>query len=66
LSIAIDRTEIVVLSKTDMATDDEVEEKRAALKKISGKDVIVMSLFKDETVKAFGDTLINDIKKIKG
>jgi regulator of RNase E activity RraA len=48
------------------ATDDEVEEKRAALKKISGKDVIVMSLFKDETVKAFGDTLINDIKKIKG
>lgn len=62
----LDRTEIVVLSKTDMATDDEVEEKRAALQKISGKDVIVMSLFKDETVKAFGDTLINDIKNIKG
>lgn len=52
------REEIVVLSKTDMVSEEERKEKLAVLKKASGKEVFELSLFDDERVKAFGDHLV--------
>ena len=55
------REEIVVLSKTDMVSEEEKKEKLAVLKKASGKDVFELSLFDDEKVKAFGDLLVQTL-----
>ncbi len=51
--------EIVVLSKVDTIQDKkEIAKKIKALEKASKKDVITLSLYEDDTVKAFGDILV--------
>lgn len=56
------RDEIVVLSKVDTVTKEEAAKKMKELAKASKKDVIELSLFEDEKVKAFGDFLISILK----
>ncbi len=56
--------EIVVLSKTDMIGDaKEIAKKIKALEKASKKDVITLSLYEDNSVKAFGDLLVKKLEK---
>lgn len=57
------REEIVILSKIDMVDEETKLEKVKSLAKASKKDVIELSLFDDAKVKAFGDYLINVLKK---
>lgn len=51
------KDELVVLSKIDSIDADDVEKKVKALTQASGKDVVTLSLFNDDSVKAFGDVL---------
>jgi GTP-binding protein len=57
------RDEIVVLSKTDMVDEEEVKKKKKALEKASGKEVTTLSLYEDDSVKMFGDLLMNHLRK---
>lgn len=51
--------EVVVLSKIDMIDETTLKEKIKALEKASKKkNIIPLSLYQDDTVKAFGDALI--------
>lgn len=51
--------EVVVLSKIDTVDEKTLKEKIKALEKASKKkNIIALSLYQDETVKAFGDALI--------
>ena len=59
------RDEIVVLSKIDTATKEEITDKVKALKKASKKEVVSLSLYQDESVKAFGDMLIQHLGESK-
>ncbi len=52
------REEIIVLSKIDMVDEKTKEKQRKELAKASKKDVQELSLFEDDTVKAFGDELV--------
>ena len=55
------RDEIVVLSKVDTVDQASLKEKAKALEKVSKKKVILLSLYQDETIKAFGDYLIQQL-----
>ena len=55
--------EIVVLSKTDTVDKKEVTAKKKALEKASKKDVVILSLYEDESIKAFGDVLVKQLSK---
>ncbi len=56
--------EIVVLSKTDMIEDKkEIAKKIKALEKASKKEVVTLSLYEDNSVKAFGDLLVKKLEK---
>lgn len=58
------RKEIVVLSKTDtVANKKELTTKIKALEKASKKDVVTLSLYDDQLVKAFGDIFVQMMKK---
>lgn len=59
----LDRDEIVILSKIDLVDEKSLKEKIAALEKASKKKVIILSLYDDATVKAFGDSLIKQLAK---
>lgn len=59
----LDRQEVVVLSKIDLVDEKILKEKVKALEKVSKKKVILLSLYDDATVKAFGDGLIQQLGK---
>lgn len=52
-----DKHEIVVLSKTDLVSQDELAQKTEDLKKSTGRQVLSVSILDDAQVKAFSDTL---------
>lgn len=54
----LERDEIVVLSKIDIVSKDEIAKKVKELEKVSKKKVVLLSLYEDGTVKAFGDQLV--------
>ncbi len=58
----LDKKEIVVLSKIDTVSEEEMKKKYTALKKASGKEVLLLSLYDDARVKAFGDELVKELK----
>lgn len=58
----LNREEVVVLSKIDTTDSETVNKKAKELAKASGKEVLTLSLFEDETVKSFGDDLISILK----
>ena len=53
----IDKPEVVVLSKTDMLSTEEVEQRKGALQAASGREVLIVSILDDELLKAFSDRL---------
>ncbi len=53
--------EVVVLSKTDTVDQKEIAVKKKALEKASKKDVVTLSLYEDESIKAFGDILVKEL-----
>lgn len=63
------KDEIIVLTKTDVIEDQKIiEKKKKEFEKI-GKDVFVLSLFDDKSVKEFRDELVKilkpEVKKVK-
>ncbi len=57
--------EVVVLSKIDTVDETTVKEKIKALEKASKKkNILALSLYQDETVKAFGDALIKTLQPV--
>lgn len=59
----LELSELVVLSKIDVVSEDEVKAKKKELEKASGKEVATLSLYDDGSLKAFGDTLTQVLKK---
>lgn len=58
------REEVIVLSKIDTVDRDTIKAKVKELEKASKrKDIKVLSLYEDDTVKAFGDELIQILSK---
>ena len=58
----LDRDEVLVLSKIDTVDAKTLKEKVTALEKASKKKVVLLSLYDDTTVKAFGDFLIQKLE----
>ncbi len=58
----LNRDEIVVLSKIDTVDEATLKTKIKDLEKASKKKVILLSLYNDETIKAFGDYLIQSLE----
>ena len=57
------KEEIIVLSKIDMIDEKEIATKVKALEKVSKKkSIITLSLYQDETIKAFGDLVIKKLE----
>lgn len=52
-----EKAEIVVLSKTDTVSQEEVEAKKKALEAATGKEALVVSILDDELLKVFSDRL---------
>ena len=57
----IKKTEVIVLTKTDLVSTDEMEKKIAMLKKVSDT-VFPVSILDDKLVKKFGDYLTKTFK----
>jgi len=57
----LDRDEIVVLSKIDTVDEATLKDKIKELEKASNKKVVLLSLYDDAKVKAFGDGLIHHL-----
>lgn len=56
------REEVIVLSKIDTVSEEVVQEKVKALEKVSKtKNIVTLSLYQDQTIKAFGDLLIKKV-----
>lgn len=52
-----DKREIVVLSKTDLLTPEEIKAKQKLLAKETGREVLTVSIADDAALKAFSDRL---------
>lgn len=52
-----EKEELVVLSKVDMLSPEEVEERVSALEAVAGKGVLTLTILDDASVKAFADEL---------
>ncbi|MDB5266123.1 MAG: GTPase Obg [Parcubacteria group bacterium] len=59
------KEEIVVLSKADLLTPEELESKLKILSDVSGKQAIPLSVIDDTLLKAFSDTLSKHLDAIK-
>jgi GTPase len=59
-----EKEEVVILSKTDTTSLEEVEEKKKALKKLN-KNVFTLSTLDDESLKSFKDELVKLVRKDK-
>ncbi len=57
----VKKPEIIALTKSDLASDKEIQEKVADLKKIS-PDVFVLSILDDVSIKEFGEYLVKRFK----
>ncbi|MDB5245380.1 MAG: GTPase Obg [Parcubacteria group bacterium] len=59
------KREIVVLSKVDLLTPEELAEKLALLKEVSGKPVYALSIIDEDLLKAFSDNLVQELRASK-
>jgi len=57
----VDKPEIILLTKTDMISKEDMEAKLKALSKL-GKEVFPMSILNDELVQSFGDYISKAFK----
>ncbi len=58
-----EKNELVVLSKTDMVSPEEVEKKKKALESELGVEVLTVSVLDDDLLKSFSDTLAQHLKE---
>jgi ethanolamine utilization protein EutP (predicted NTPase) len=56
------KPEIIFLTKTDLATSDEIAEKVSILSE-TGKEVVLVSILDDELIKRAGDRIANFVSK---
>lgn len=59
------KEEILVLSKTDLISENEVKEKIESLEKATGKQVWALSVIDETLLKAFNDMLITKLRSLK-
>lgn len=57
------KKEIVIISKTDLISESELAEKVKAFEKETGMKPLTLTLFDDENIKTFGDSLISELSK---
>jgi GTP-binding protein len=57
-----DKTEYIVLTKTDMVSEAEVEKKKKALAKLK-REVLTVSVIDDASVKVLSDFIVKTVKK---
>jgi GTP-binding protein len=57
-----EKEELVVLSKTDLLTPEQEREAIETLKKVSGKEVIAISILDDASIKRISDRLSQILK----
>lgn len=57
-----DKTEILVLSKVDMVSPEELISKKKALEEAAGKEALLVSILDDEMLKSFSDQLSQHLK----
>ncbi len=57
-----EKKEIVVLSKTDLLSEDEAKARIAALTSASGKEVVPLTIADDSVLKNFSDLLAKELK----
>lgn len=58
----LEKDEVIVISKIDEIDAKELDKKVKDLEKLSGKKVLTMSLYQDDTVKSVTDFLFEDSK----
>ncbi len=58
------KREVVVLSKADTVSDEELEQKLKALKEASGTEVYPLSIIDDALLKEFTDTLVKEVRSM--
>ena len=61
-----EKEELVVLSKVDMLTPEEVDSRVRALEGAAGKGVLTLSILDDELLKRFSDTLAARLAEPQG
>ncbi len=59
----LQKDELVVLSKIDIVDEKILKEKIKELEKISKKEVIILTILDDKSIKEFGDGLIKILKE---
>jgi GTP-binding protein len=59
-----EKDEIILLTKTDLVDDKQVEEAKKKLEK-TGREIYSISVIDDESIKAFRDTLIKKLRDKK-
>lgn len=57
------KTELVVLSKTDLLTPEELDTKRTSLEQASGKEVLTVSVEDEAALKSFSDRLATELAR---
>ncbi len=57
------KEEIVVLSKSDLIDSKSLDKKIKSLEKVCGKEVLSLSLYDDNSLKALANKLIQELKK---
>lgn len=57
------KKEIVVLSKIDTLSHEELQVKKKSLERACGKEVVTLSLYEDSSVKSFGDMLAQELAR---
>lgn len=61
-----EKEEVVVLTKTDLLSEEEWKQKAKELEEVAGKEVLTVSVEEEESVKAFGDYLAKKLKDKNG
>jgi GTP-binding protein len=59
----LEKPEIILLTKTDLIKPEKIDGFIKELKKVSGKEVLAISIFDDESLKKLTDYLIKTFKK---
>jgi len=59
----IEKPEIIVLSKSDLVSDEEAEKKKKEFEKETGKKVILFSILKDDEIKNLEKEFLEFLKK---
>lgn len=60
-----DKKEIILLTKTDIVSEKEVEKKVKEFEKLTENPVFAVSLYDDKSVKKFSDSLVKILKQKK-